>query len=125
MIDEDLDIDYDYEQWRIQQSLDVAANATHWIAMIGMGKKLRGKTLVHTRSGTHLGHAEPYRGGGPKEMVDGEMHFKKGWWVTVLDCAMPFKCEGFYAKEYCTHRKTLEDAENIIRELKGLSNATN
>lgn len=92
----------------------------HWVLKMGAGKKARGRSLIHTRSGTVLGHVEPYRGGGSQVMTDGKLEYVKGWWVTVIDCKPPFTIEGFRCKEWNTHRATLEECIDLIKTAKGL-----
>ena len=115
------------EEWFTHEEeepvLVVSTQDTHWINKIGDGAKVRGMSLIHTQSGDILGHAEPYRGGGSQYKKNGNIEYKKGWWVTILNAQVSWVPSGDYAKEHCTHRATLKDAENAIRDMKGLSHA--
>jgi len=90
---------------------------TRWEKLDRFGGKTRGHTLIRKFGSVVLGHAEPYRGGGPKFMANGIMEYSRGWWVTV---------EGLDPLSYKHRVKTKQEARNwsTSRGLKPLVVAT-
>ena len=78
---------------------------TRWVKLERFGSLDRGKALIRHGDNKTLGTAEPYRGGGMMKMVDGEMHYPKGWWITV---------NGLDPMSYTHMAKTLKSAKRLI-----------
>ena len=81
---------------------------TRWEKLDRFGGKTRGHTLIRKFGSVVLGHAEPYRGGGPKFMANGIMEYSRGWWVTV---------EGLDPLSYKHRVKTKQEARKLIERL--------
>jgi hypothetical protein len=97
---------------------------TEWVRSEKNGLNTRGWTLMHRRSGFKLGQVEPYRGGGVMQMIDGEMHYPKGWWMSIEGIPSYTACKdtGYILRKYNQRVKTREEARRIIKSFKGVDN---